>query len=331
MKKLSLLLVTLLAFSFTACSTKKVFEPKVVGDDWEKYGSFDESISDITGDVALLENRTVLTKDKVIAVEIPEEYRLLAKSDGWVVSSTIDGDVLLQYVEDKSMTEKFKLNKTVAGASVKGDILAVLFADNEMALYSISNKELLLKEQGNVARAVDSRIVNPYFLDDLVLFPTLDGKIVIIDAKIKKKLRTIIVSSETDFNNVVYFNIVDNKIVAATGHTILSMSTKEQREKYDIRTIAYDQKNIYISTKQGEVISMTPELVVNAKVKFPFAHFLGMIVNDKGVYLLEKEGYIIELKKDLSEYSVHEVDISDGYVFTADKMFFVDDEYISVE
>ena len=331
MKQLFILSLTLFALLFSACSTKKVFEPQNVAGDWEKEGTFDEEVIDSSSNVALLENRTVLAKDKVIGVEIPESYRVLSKSDGWVISSSIDGHVMLQYIEDKTLNEELDLKKTIAGATIKDDLLAVLFADNEMALYSISTKELLLKEQGGTALAVDSRIVNPYFLDNLVLFPTLDGKVVIISLELKKRLRTVIVSSEEQFNNIIYFNVVDNKIVAATGHKILSLAQKEIREKYDIRTATYDNENIFITTKEGEVVSLTPELMVNAKVKFPFAHFLGMIATDDKLYVLEKEGYLIELEKDLSEYKVYDVDIDDGFVFVADKMFFVNDEYISVE
>ena len=331
MKQLFILLLTLFALLFSACSTKKVFEPQNVAGDWEKEDSFDESVIDTSSNVALLENRTVLSKDKVIGVKIPESYRVLSKSDGWVISSSLDGHVMLQYIEDKSLNEELDLKKTIAGASIKGDTLAVLFADNEMALYSVSTKELLFKEQGGTALAVDSRIVSPYFLDDLVLFPTLDGKVVIINSKLKKRLRTVIVSTEEQFNNIIYFNVVDNKIVAATGHKILSLAHKEIRDKYDIRTVTYDNENIFITTKEGEVISLTPELMVNAKVKFPFAHFLGMIATSDKLYLLEKEGYLIELDKDLSKYTIYDVDIDDGFVFVADKMFFVNDEYISVE
>lgn len=315
---------------FSACSSKRVYEPKNVKDDWKYYGSAGESIIDTTSDVALLENRTVRTKDSVIDVAIEDEYRLIGVSDGWVISANFDGDMNLQY-QDKSTKESFSLGKTVAAASVKDDILAVLFADNEMALYSVSTKELLLKEQGNSSIVVDSRIVNPYFMKDLVMFLTLDGKLVIVNSKLKKKLRSVIVSSEDNFNNIIYFNVIDNKLVAATSHKILSMSQKEVRVDYEIRNVTYNGQNIFITTKQGEVISLTPDLQVNAKVKFPFAHFLGLIASEDKVYALEKEGYIIEMSKDLLKYDIYDVDVDDGYVFSTDKKFFVNDEFISVE
>ncbi len=270
-------------------------------------------------------------KDKLIDTKIEESYRLLGSSDGWVLSSTIDGQLIIDFISDKSLQKKFNLKKTIAGASIKDDVLAVLFSDNEMALYSISKETLLVKVQGTAPIVVDSRIVNPYFMNDLVLFLTLDGKVVIVNSKLKKKLRTTIVSSEDNFNNIIYFNVVDNKLIAATGSKLLSMAAKEIRVSYEIRDIIYSGKDIFITTKQGEIISLTPDLQVNAKVKFPFAHFLGLIVHNDKVYALEKEGYLIELSKDLLKYSVYEVDIDDGYVFVADKMFYVDDEYISLE
>lgn len=331
MKRLSILFITVFALFFVACSSKEVYEPQSVKDDWEHYGTNDEEIIDVSSDVAMLESRKVLLKDRIVDTTIEESHRLLGSSDGWILSSSIDGELTVDFIEDKSMKKIFNLKKTIAGASIKDDILAVLFANNEMALYSISKESLLLKIQGSAPIAVDSRIVNPYFMNDLVLFLTLDGKVVIVNSKKKKKLRTIIVSSEDNFNNIIYFNVVDSKLIAATAHKILSLSSKEIRVKYEIRNIAYDKQNIYITTKQGEIISLTPDLQVNAKVKFPFAHFLGLIVSDDKVYALEQEGYLMELSKDLHSYDVYDVDIDDGYVFVADKKFYIKDEYISLE
>jgi hypothetical protein len=255
---------------------------------------------------------------------------LIGKSDGWIVSADIDGNLTLQSISDNTLVKHFELKKTIAGASVKGDVLAVLFANNDMALYNISNRKLFLLVHDEPPIAVDARVINPYFMDDLVMFLTLNGKIVVVNSKLKKKLRTIIISSEENFNNVIYFNLIDSKLIAATTYKILSIAKKEIRLNYEIRNIICDDKDIFITTKQGEVISLTPNLHVNAKIKFPFAHFLGMIAYEDKLYLLEKEGYIIELSKDLLKYDVYKVDLEDGYVFVANKKFFIHDEYISV-
>jgi len=322
--------IVLLTF-FTACSNKEVYEPKLIKGEWEKYGDKEFMIVGLGSQAALLEDKKVLTKDGVIDVKVAQKNRLVSQSDGWIITTKIDGTLNLLNIEDKEKKITFDLKKTIASVSVKENILAVLFADSEMALYDLYTQEVLLKEQGGKSLAVDARIAPPYFMDSLVLFPTLDGKVVIINSELKKKLRTIIVSTEDNFNNVIYLNVIDNKIIAATGTKILSISEKEIRVKYEIRNILYDDKNLYIATKQGEIISLTPSLQVNAKEKFPFAHFVSMISLDDTLYVLEKEGYIIAMDKKLSDYSVYEVDVEDGYIFIDDKTFYIADEYISVE
>jgi hypothetical protein len=326
-----ILVASLFIVLFSACSTKEVFEPKELADDWDKYVSVKESIVDTSLNVAELEDKKVLTHDGILDIEVQEDQRVLSLSDAWVISSSIDGNLTLTAVADKTLQEHFELKKTIASASVKGDILAVLFADNEMSIYSIATKEILFKEQGGKSLAVNAKIVNPYFLNGLVLFATLDGKVVIVNIEMKKRLRTVIVSSEDNFNNIIYMNVVDNKIIAATGYKILSLAQKETRVKYEIRDIIYDGKDLYIATKQGEVISLTPELQVNSKIKFPFAHFLGMVSDGDYLYILEKEGYIIKLNKNMKDYTVHEVNLSDGYIFVTDKEFYVDDEKILIK
>lgn len=331
MKIISLLFIAAITILFTACSTKEVYEPKEVVGDWEKSGDSDFTIENIAPNSAQIEDKKILVAGKKLKITVPDGHTLLGFSDGWAMSTNIIGDLTLQHAEDFARLYKFKLKKTIATASVKGDILAVLFSNNEMALYSLSEKKLLLKEQGDAPLAVNYRIVEPYFRDDLVMFSTLDGKVVIINTKLKKKLRTSIISSEEHFNNVIYFNIMDNKIIAVTGHKVLSLSNREARAKYDIRNALDDGRNIFLTTKQGEVVSLSSDLQQNAKVKFPFAHFLGMIVSNDKLYVLEKAGYIIEFSKDLLEYSVYDADVDDGYLFTSNKTFYIDDEYISVE
>ncbi|MDD5372623.1 MAG: hypothetical protein PHO62_04255 [Sulfurimonas sp.] len=331
MKILLITLISVAALIFSACSSKEVYKPTEIAGKWDSFGNSEFTIKNISPDAALIENRKVFADGRVFDIKIQDGYKLLGYSDGWVMSSDIDGNLTLQSSADSKTVNKFNLKRTIATASIKDDILAVLFSNNEMALYSIANKSPLLKEQGNAPIVVNSKIVKPHFKDDLVIFSTLDGKIVIINSKTKKKLRTVIVSGEEHFNNVIFLNLIDNKIVAATGHKILSLAQKEIRLSHDIRSVTTDDKNIFVATKQGEIISLTPDLQQNAKLKFPFAHFLGMIVSGENLYALEKEGYVIEMSRDLSKHKIYKVKVEDGFVFINDKIFFVDDEYISVE
>ena len=316
---------------FSGCSTKEVFKPLYVDESWDSYSSSKEEIVAISTDLALLSDYSVVSKKGLLEIKIDEEHRVLGKSDGWLLSAAIDGKLTLQSLQDKSQTKHFELKETIAAASVSGDILAVLFADNDMALYSIASQELLMKEQGGKVITTDYRIVNPYFMKELVIFPTLDGKVVIINTALKKKLRTIMVSSEDNFNNIIFFDVIDNKIIAATGSKMFSLSQKEIRVNFEPRDIVVDGNTLYLTTKQGEVLAVTPDLQIISKIKFPFAHFYGMISHNDRLYLLEKEGYLIVLDKDMYNYTVHKVDLPDGFIFTAEKAFLVSDEQIIIE
>ena len=321
---------TLFLLLFSACSDKKVYEPIHLSGEWKEYEAGKHRIIDTASNVALLDDAEVLTKkDETISFDINSSNRVLSYSDGWVISASIDGNVTL--VSKEGVQQQINLLKTVAAATLQGDILAVLFADNEIALYDLQTKKPLFKEQGTKVLAVDSRVQNPYFLNDLVLFSTLDGKVIFVHTKLKKRLRTVIVSSEDNFNNIISLHILQNKIIAATGYMVAAIAEKELREKYEIRDIVYDDANIYLTTKQGEILSLNPDLQTNAKIKLPFAHFYAMVLRGDKLYVLEKEGYLIVVDTKSFEYKVYEVDFDDGFVFPSQSSFYVDDKKILTE
>ncbi len=312
------------------CSSKEYYVPEDTAGTWKMQGFLHAKIVDVTSDGAVLDNGKIMTANAFLKVALTPKHRFVSQSDGWIISSTSDGNLSLESGTNDDQHIDFELKKTVAAASVKNDILAILFASNEMAIYSVSSKELLFKEQGSAPVAVDSRIVNPYFLKDLVLFLTLDGKIVIVNTETKKVIRSMIVSSEPYFNNIVHFNVAENTLVAATPYKVFSLVSKEMRSPYEVRDMVFKNDVIYICTKQGEIISLTPSLQKIASQKFNFAHFLGLIVTDDAVYALEKEGYLIVLDKDLAQFKVYDVDLEEGLVYAADKTFFVNSTFLKL-
>jgi len=171
----------------SGCSTKEVFEPKKVSNDWKKYAAIEDNIVDISSNAALLDNGKVLDKSGQISIKIDSEHqKILGESDGWVLSAMIDGNLTITSKKTPKLIKKFELKRTIATAGIKDNVLAVLFANNEIALYDMNSKELLFKEQGGKTLANDIRIVQPYFMNDLVIFSTLDGKIIIVNSKLKK-------------------------------------------------------------------------------------------------------------------------------------------------
>ena len=321
-----------LAVLFSGCSHKEVFTPENVKGEWRNAGHLSASIEQVSQSSALLSNGVLLTKEGEKRLNIPTQNRLIHTTGEWVVTESPEGNLELYSAEGTDAKVTFEFKRAVAAANVQGDILAVLFANNEMALYSVDSKKLLFKESSNAAVAVDARIANPYFLKELVLFLTLDGKIVIVNSETKQVLRSVVISTEEYFNNITYLNVIENNLVAATGYGVLALSQQEQREKYEIRNIAYTQDGIWLTTKQGEIIALSPTLQFKGKKKFPFAHFVGISVQGERVFVLEKEGYMIALTKNLMSYDIFDVDLQDNdKIFVGDGQFYFDDRYINIK
>ncbi|MDO9056365.1 MAG: hypothetical protein Q7U69_07415 [Sulfuricurvum sp.] len=332
MKLSTIALVLGAALLLSGCSHKEVYKPEDVKGEWRNAGELSASISQTTHSAALLDNGRLLTKDGEKNIKIPEEYRLINANETWVITESPEGNLVLFPVDGTDAKVTFELKRHVAAANIQDDTVAILFTNNEMALYSLESKKLLFKESANSPIAVDSRITNPYFLKELVLFLTLDGKIVIVNSETKQVLRSVVVSSDEYFNNITYLNVIDNNLVASTATSVLALSQKEAREKYEIRNIAYTAEGIWIATKQGEIIALSPTLQFKAKKKFPFAHFVGLSVQNDRVYALEQEGYMIALTKNLLAYDVYDVDMdSDNKIFLGDGRFYFDDRYINIK
>ncbi len=272
---------------------------------------------------------TLITKDAQLTLQIPKDDEFLSLNDDVVLSVDLDGNLNITSLEDGSR-DSIELGRTVAAASVDGDLLAVLFASNDMALYTLHNKELIYRFSSSAPIVVDSRIQPPHFLGKLVLFFTLDGKLVVIDTQEKELLRSTIVSSQPYFDNIIYFNSVDDTLFLATQYKIFTLVDREYRASFNLRDALFDRDGIWLATKEGEIIHLDERLNIIAKKKFPFAHFLAMIATDEKIYVLEKNGYLIEIDKEFAKEKIYSIDIDEGFVFASDSAFYVHDKKIVV-
>lgn len=341
-------------FVLGGCSSKEYYTPKKTENEWPVCQQYEDVARRIVGERpkpsdlkqwppcrlaknglvqtgaegAVLEDGSLIGRNGPIARDMPDNERYLGISDGRLLSTTIDGNVTL-YGEGNA-TRRLPLERTVASAAVNGDTAAVVFADNTLALYDIDTGKRFYKESGQEPIAVDQRIPNPYFLGNLVVFPSLDGKLVVIDSESREVLRSTIVSTEKYFNNIFYFNVIGNTMVAATPYSLYCLSDKERREKLELRAVDFTREGIWAATKEGEVILYDTMLHPKVRKKFPFAHFLGMIVGDDSIYLLEKEGYLIVTDKNLSTEKVYQVALEGGLTYATDKAFYSGDLVITV-
>lgn len=326
MKKVIYLLILILFAMFSGCSSKRYFEPKNIVAQVKFDKNLPSNIVDVTRDGATLKNGQVITKDGLLNIYLPKGFEYIGGRKDYIVGANNCGDVIAINKDDKKVVLKkhFDLKKAVS-ANIDKNILALVFSNNEIMVYNIKNSKVIFKYSEDKIYSVDTKIATPYFLGELILFPTLDGKIDIYDETQNKIIRTIIVGTKKELNNITFLNVIGNRLIAATSNKVISVSPNSLNTlDADVRDILFVKNGIYILSRDGKVILTDVNLNILKSRKYPFAHFVGAIYGDKYIYIIEKQGYIIASDHYLKVSNIFKLEDSiDDYIFTSqDKIFY---------
>jgi hypothetical protein len=212
-----------------------------------------------------------------------------------------------------------------------GGRVAWVSEGNRYGIYDFRSGESVVSYRGEPAITADMRIANPMMLEKLLLIPTLDGKLVILNAETGAKVRDIVVGKGEAFNNIIFLKVIGDRLVAATPHRIISVSPKiMDAQAMEISDVIFVSGAIYILAKDGNVYQCDEDLKIEAKKKFPFAHFVGAIYGEF-VYLVEKQGYIIAIDRGLTVANVFELPESiERPFFTTADAFYYDNHYFKL-
>ena len=321
------LLITL----FLGCNQKQYFEPESIAGDVNFDGTLSSSISKSHSDGATLVNGEVLTKKGVVNIKLNKNFYFLNEDEKFIIATNRCGVVKLFDRDSFKLIKEIDFKVSVASASTKEDKLAIVLANNEILLYDITEDKKLFSQKSEDVYALNSKIASPYFLNDLILFPTLDGKVVIIDSKNYKFIRDIVVSSEKFFNNIIYLSVIENRLIASTSNKVVSVNPKFTNS-YDagVRDILVLDDSLYIFTTDGKIVLANLDLNVIKEKKFPFAHFVG-VVSGKYIYGVEKEGYLIAIDKNLITSNVFKLnDKIEKAIFTTENRIYYDNKYFEL-
>lgn len=318
-----ILLLLSVVFLFSACSTKKYYEPEDTRDDLKvKESDISSSIKSFNRIGATLEDNKFLTYQGESKESLPEGFVFLNVSkDGKIIATNYKNKLLIGQ-------EEIEVKNPVIAASLKDTKLALLYSNNTIELYDTQANKTLFKEYNALSLANDTRVTNPHFLGGLVLFPTLNGKVIIVSLKSNDSVKNIAVDPKGQFNNIIFLGVIKDSqtLITATANKIVSISPKEILAKdYEIRDILVHDKDIYVATIDGTIMKMTPNLNVVAKKKYKYSKIHALAYTDS-LYALESQGYLINIDKDLVSERVYEFDFdNEEKVFTnANKIYFED-------
>ncbi len=332
MKKfLSIISIVLFIFLFGGCSSKSLYEPKNIAGYVSYDGTLPASIVDVTRSGATLENGQIISKQKgLLDIYIPKGDRFLNILQDKVIYTSPTGKLSIKDKNNKIIfTHNF--SNMIASASLKKNILALVFADNSIAAYDMDKKEMIFSKKLDDVYALDARLVAPYFLGKLIVYPTLDGRLVIVNTPNFQVIRDIVVSSKPYFNNIIFLDVLDNRLVAATQNRVISIDPKSVAfMNVGVKDVVFLGNRVFVFTKDGKIILTNSSLKKLKEKKFKFANFSTAIYGEF-IYVIEKNGYLVATDKDLITTNVYKLpDSIDALMFTTKDALYYDNKYFKL-
>ncbi len=327
MRRILLSLIALI-FLFVGCSQKEYFKPKKIDKSLSYKLELQTDIRSVNRDGLTYSDGSVITdKRGMLAYKIPANFHLLYDAKNAILIADGSGEV--QIVQDGKSLYKSRFDTAVVSGAIKGSLLAVVLANNRVILVDTKRDKRVFDEELEPTFAQDARIANPLFVKNLVLFPTLDGRLLVIDLSSYSIMKDIALSDRELFNNIIYLQEKNGVIVAATRYKIVSVTNNSLTQKQiDLKDIAFDGRYIYIFANDGRVIKSDIYLKTKKELKFNFANFVAVTLYDK-LYAVLKNGYVLALDKDLNTYKVYQLPSSiDAPAFAFKNRLFIGKYFI---
>ncbi|MDR1284915.1 MAG: PQQ-like beta-propeller repeat protein [Campylobacteraceae bacterium] len=332
-KIISFIFVTACILFMSGCGTKRqYFEPKNLDGNARFDGSLSSGIKEVAKDGASLKNGTVITREgNEVNINLEDGYSFLGEFDGKFITVSHYGLLHVKNNEGKLIYNK-DIGAMVASASIDEDTLAVITSDNSLSVIDTSSDTTIFQKKFDSMPSLDSRIAAPYFLGSLVIFPTLDGKLVIVDRNNGSLIRSVVVSAERDFNNVIFLDVVEDRMFAATAKRIISISpTNINYVDESIKDVILMNDRVFTFGKNGKVTLMDLDLKVLNEQEFSFSIFSAVAAKEK-LYIIEKRGYLIKSDLDLKNFEVFELPFSiDDFLFVANDKIYYGDSFYTLE
>jgi hypothetical protein len=322
---------TACAILFSGCSSKKYYEPKdEVYNYKKKIFELSNKIIDINAIGATLKDYKYISKNGESKLYLNDEYKFLNDANGIIVATNDDGTL---YIKDNENIDFIDFKQKIVAATKKDNLIALIFANNTLELYNTDTKQVIYKEYLEESVLNDTRVSSPLFLETVVLYPTLNGKVLVVDIAKQKAIKTINIDPKGQINNIIYLNSVNDTLIAATTKKLFTFKDGNINiQDYDITNVTIFKKKIFITTLDGKIIKFNFNLKKEKEKKFKFAKFVTLAHGEKFIYALESQGFLLSFNKNLEKLLIFELsyDQDEKVLSIEDKIYF-EDSYIKLD
>jgi len=327
MRSKFLLLSSVVALFFTACGSKQYYTPQNVNSSVSPLSS--EEIVNFNRAGATLENGKVLTRKGVLKLKLEEGYKFINANSNSIILSNKDGNCT---VLRNGKRQAIEFPKELIAGTIIDNYLVYILRDNNFGIYDLSKKSIVYNEKGEKVFSIDTRVVNPIQIENLVVVPLLNGKLVVLNLKEKKLIKEILVSTQSNLNNIIFLKRFNNTLIASTPYKVISVDNQGRREfKRDISEVILDNNSIFVFSKDGTISRLNKTLIVQDEKKFKFAHFSVATIYKNRIYALDKQGYLIVSNKNLTKQKVYKVPEVDDYSFVSGGYIYYDGNKIDLD
>ena len=287
--------------SLLGCGSKKHFQPPLVSGEMLFDGKLSSNIQSSSREGAVLQDRTLVSfEDGVTPLVLEKDYKYLSQDNGRYLLQKLCQEILIVGIDDK-VIQTIPYDECILSANLKGDKLAMVLRDNTLVYYDIQKSQEIFSQKYPSVIAINAYLASPKITSDYVIYPDLEGKVLVYSIAQNKIVKDILISSDKFFNNVIYLCMQEEYLLAATAKRV-SVVIGQKSFKYDVdlRDLIFHHNKIYVLSIEGEILELDHTLKLLRKVRLPFAVLSGVVINNNKLYTLEKGGYLVEL--DLSDF-----------------------------
>ncbi|MEO1942031.1 MAG: hypothetical protein ABGW77_03970 [Campylobacterales bacterium] len=202
----------------------------------------------------------------------------------------------------------YTLPAPVLRATRHRELVAFLLTNNGYGVLNLSTGEITFYQTGEQQFAGNYLGTAPLFYQQLIFFPLLSGDVVAYDLKSGRVLNRFVVSTSNSpfLNSILYLAVIDDSLYAATPTRIILFAPHYFYDQtLPIKHILQYNKNLYIFTREGEILKFKPGLIREKSQKLKFAQLIAPTICNQKIYTVERyTGYLIEIDPESLEYLV---------------------------
>ncbi len=331
MKKLTLALGAAALLVMAGCSGKKYFDPPNTLSASAAVSSHGGKALYQTRDGITFTDQSYVTKNGVGSIRLPAGQVYLSEDSARVYATDRAGKLFILNRSTGATVQTVEFQVPIVSVAAKNGILVYLLQDNTFGLYKLASSTKIMENKAPDAYAVDTRIATPMFVDNLAVVPTLDGKLIVMDMNAPDNAKVIYISSETSLNNIIHLSRIGNLLIAATPNRVMTIGSAEGEFDQGISEVVPYGGDIYVFTKNGEVIRLNSSLEEVSRTKFKFAHFSAAAIRNGKIYALDHKGPLVVMDTAFKNQRIYDVGETDDYAFVSGGRIYTDGTIINLD